>query len=77
MGTLDRTRDAVAGQALGIARAAFDAAVEYAMHRKAFGALIIAHQSIGFKIADMDINIRAARHLAYEANLVLQMRLQM
>ena len=71
MRTLDRTRAAVAGQALGIARAAFDAAVEYAMHRKTFGAPIIDHQSIGFKIADMDMKIRAARHLVYEANTAL------
>lgn len=71
MRTLDRTRAAVAGQALGIARAAFDAAVEYAMHRKTFGAPIIDHQSIGFKIADMDMKIRAARHLTYEANTAL------
>jgi len=71
MRTLDRTRAAVAGQALGIARAAFDAAVEYAMHRKTFGAPIIDHQSIGFKLADMDMKIRAARHLAYEANTAL------
>lgn len=46
-------------------------AVDYAMHRKTFGAPIIDHQPIGFKIADMDMKIRAARHLAYEANTAL------
>jgi len=71
MRTLDRTRAAVAAQALGIARAAFDAAVGYAMTRKTFGVAIIEHQSIGFQIADMDMKIRAARHLVYEANTAL------
>lgn len=71
MRTLDRTRAAVAAQALGIARAAFDAAVGYAMSRETFGVPIIDHQSIGFQIADMDMKIRAARHLAYEANTAL------
>ena len=71
MRTLDRTRAAVAAQALGIARAAFDAAVGYAMSRKTFGVAIIEHQSIGFQIADMDMKIRAARHLVYEANTAL------
>ena len=71
MRTLDRTRAAVAAQALGIARAAFDAAVGYAVSRKTFGVAIIEHQSIGFQIADMDMKIRAARHLVYEANTAL------
>ena len=71
MKTLDRTRAAVAAQALGIARAAFDAAVGYAVSRKTFGVAIIEHQSIGFQIADMDMKIRAARHLVYEANTAL------
>ena len=71
MRTLDRTRAAVAGQALGIARAAFDAALRYATSRKTFGTPIIDHQGIGFQIADMDMKIRAARHLTYEANTAL------
>ncbi len=71
MRTLDRTRAAVAGQALGIARAAFDAALGYAVRRKTFGVALIEHQAIGAQIADMDMKIRAARHLAYEANAAL------
>jgi len=71
MRTLDRTRAAVAGQALGIARAAFEAALDYAVQRKTFGMPLIEHQSIGAQIADMDMKIRAARLLAYEANAAL------
>lgn len=71
MRTLDQTRAAVAAQALGIARAAFDAALDYAVRRRAFGVPLIEHQAVGFEIADMDMKIRAARHLAYEANTAL------
>ncbi len=71
MMTLNHTRPAVAAQALGIARAARDAALNYARERKSFGRPLIAHQAIGFMLADMEMNIRAARHLVYEANVLL------
>ena len=71
MMTLNHTRPAVAAQALGIARAAFDAALAYARTRTSFGQPLIEHQSIGFMLADMHMRIRAARHLVYEANFLL------
>ena len=71
MMTLNHTRPAVAAQALGIARAAQDAALAYARERKSFGQPLIEHQAIGFMLADMEMKIRAARHLVYEANVLL------
>ncbi len=71
MMTLSHTRPAVAAQALGIARAARDAALAYARERKSMRQALIEHQAIGFMLADMEMKIRAARHLVYEANLLL------
>ncbi len=71
MMTLNHTRPAVAAQALGIARAARDAALAYARERKSMGQALIDHQAIGFMFADMEMKIRAARHLVYEANVLL------
>ncbi len=71
MATFNRTRPAVAAQALGIARAAFDASLDYARNRTSFGKPLIEHQAIGFMLADMEMQIRAARHLVYEANVVI------
>ena len=71
MMTLKHTRPAVAAQALGIARAAYDAALEHARTRRTFGRPLIEHQAVGFMLADMHMRIRAARHLVYEANLLL------
>ena len=71
MMTLNHTRPAVAAQALGIARAARDAALAYARERKSMGQALIEHQAIGFMLADMEMKIRAARHLVYEANILL------
>ncbi len=71
MMTLNHTRPAVAAQALGIARAAYDAALLRARTRTTFGQPLIDHQAVGFMLADMHMRIRAARHLVYEANLLL------
>ena len=71
MMTLNHTRPAVAAQALGIARAAYDAALDHARTRRSFGQPLIDHQAIGFMLADMHMRIRAARHLVYEANFLL------
>lgn len=67
MSTLDCGRIGIAAQALGIARAAFEASAEYACDRKAFGKRIIDHQAVGFMLADMDVEIDAARMLTYRA----------
>jgi butyryl-CoA dehydrogenase len=65
MKTFDHARPGVAAQAIGIAQAAFDAAVEYAMERKQFGQPIFSFQAIQHMLADMAIKIEAARALTY------------
>jgi butyryl-CoA dehydrogenase len=67
MATLDGGRIGIAAQAIGIARAAYEAAVEYSKERKSFGVPISKHQAIQFKIADMAVEIDAARLLVYRA----------
>ena len=63
MMTLDRTRPGVAAMAVGIARAAFEFATDYARERVQFGVPIAMHQAIQFMIADMATAIEAARLL--------------
>src|SRR6476619_413313 len=67
MSTFEATRPTVGAQALGIARAAYEFALDYAKERKAFGRPIIMHQAIGFKLADMAMEIDAARLLVWRA----------
>jgi butyryl-CoA dehydrogenase len=67
MATLDCGRIGIAAQALGIARAAFEAAATYACERKTFGKRVIDHQAIAFMLADMDVEIEAARLLTWRA----------
>jgi butyryl-CoA dehydrogenase len=67
MGTLDGGRIGIAGQALGIAVAAFEEAVAYAKERKAFGQPITQFQAIQFMLADMATEIDAARLLVLRA----------
>jgi alkylation response protein AidB-like acyl-CoA dehydrogenase len=64
---VDASRVAVAALAVGVARAAFDYARDYAKERKAFGAFIAQKQAIAFKLADMAIEIDAMRLLVWEA----------
>ncbi|HEY1298083.1 MAG TPA: acyl-CoA dehydrogenase family protein [Chloroflexota bacterium] len=65
--TLERTRPGVGAGALGIARAAHEYALEYALQRKTFGKPIAGHQAIAFKLADMATEIEAARLLIWKA----------
>ncbi|MCK6569521.1 acyl-CoA dehydrogenase [Myxococcota bacterium] len=67
MATLDGGRIGIAAQALGIARAAYEAAGRYALERKAFGAPIANLQAIQFKLADMATRLEAARLLTLQA----------
>jgi len=67
MGNLDVGRIGIAAQALGIAEAAFEAAVAYAKERQQFGRSIATQQGIGFKLADMATAIEAAKLLIYRA----------
>lgn len=67
MKTLDGGRISIGALALGIAQGAFDRAVAYARSRKQFGAPIGSFQAIANRIADMETEITAARHLVYHA----------
>ena len=67
MKTFEATRPAVGAQALGIARAAYEIALDYAKERVAFGKPIIMNQAIAFKLANMATQIDAARLLIWRA----------
>ena len=67
MAVLNGGRIGIASQALGIASGAYELSLKYAKERKAFGTEIINHQAIAFKLADMHVNIMAARMLCYKA----------
>ncbi len=67
MATLDGGRIGIASQALGIARAALDVSVAYAKERKSFGVPIAQHQAIQFMLADMAVELDAARLLTWRA----------
>ena len=68
MATFEKTRPAVGAQAVGIARAAYEYALEYAKERKQFGRAIIENQAIAFKLAQMRMNTDAARLLVWNAS---------
>ena len=67
MRTLDHTRITIAAQALGLAQGAFEAATAYAKERKQFGKPIFDFQAVQFMLADMAMQIEAARGLTYQA----------
>ena len=67
MKTFESTRPAVGAQAVGIARAAYEYALEYAKERVQFGRPIIQNQSIAFMLADMLTEIDASRLLVHRA----------
>ena len=68
LGAFEQTRPMVAAQALGIARAALEYAVEYATKREAFGGPIIDKQGISFPLADLAADLDAARLLTWRAS---------
>ncbi len=67
LSNLEGGRIGVGSQALGLARAAYEAALTYAKERVTFGKPIIKHQAIGFRLADMATQIEAARLLLHHA----------
>ena len=67
MKTLSGGRIGIAAQALGIASGAYELALKYSKERKAFGTEICNHQAIAFKLADMYVDIEAARHMVMKA----------
>jgi butyryl-CoA dehydrogenase len=64
---LEGGRIGIASQAVGMARAAFDAALAYSKERQSFGQPIFKHQAVLFKLADMATQIEAARQLIHHA----------
>ena len=67
MKTLSGGRIGIAAQALGIAQGAYELSLAYSKERKAFGKEIHKHQAIGFKLAEMAMEIEAARLLVYKS----------
>ena len=66
--TFEMTRPTVAAQAVGIARAALEYATDYAKQRSTFGRPIIEHQGVAFQLADMAMEVEAARLLTWRAS---------
>ena len=67
LANLEAGRIGIAAQSVGMARAAYEAALKYAQEREAFGKLIIEHQAVNFRLADMATRIEAARQLVLHA----------
>ena len=67
MEILDAGRIGIGAMALGLAEGAYEKALDYARERKTFGKPIGAHQGVAFLLADMKVEIEAARHLLYHA----------
>ncbi len=63
LSSLEGGRIGIAAQSVGMARAAFEAALRYAKERESFGAPIFTHQAVNFRLADMATQIEAARQL--------------
>lgn len=67
LSNLEGGRIGIAAQAVGMARAALDAALTYAHERESFGKRIIDHQAVAFRLADMATQVEAARQLLHHA----------
>ena len=67
LSNLEAGRIGIASQAVGMARAAFEAAVKYAKERETFGTAIINHQAVSFRLADMATQLDAARLMVWRA----------
>ena len=67
LSALELGRINVAARSVGVAQAAFDAAMRYAQQRETFGRPIYEHQAIQFKLADMATKLQAARLMTYDA----------
>jgi alkylation response protein AidB-like acyl-CoA dehydrogenase len=67
LSNLEAGRIGIAAQCVGMAQGAVDIAVGYAKERKSMGKLIIEHQAVGFRLADLAAKLEAARHLVLHA----------
>ena len=67
LGGLEGGRIGIAAQSVGMARSAFECAVDYAKQRESFGQSIFSHQAVGFRLAECATKIEAARQLIWHA----------
>ncbi len=67
LSNLETGRIGIAAQSVGMARAAFEAAVDYARQRRSFGVPLVEHQAVSFRLADMATRLDAARLLVWRA----------
>jgi butyryl-CoA dehydrogenase len=67
LANLEGGRIGIAAQSIGMARAAYEVALQYAQERKSFGTAIINHQAVAFRLAEMATQIEAARQLMLHA----------
>ncbi|WP_314323136.1 acyl-CoA dehydrogenase family protein [Comamonas aquatica] len=67
LSALEGGRIGIAAQSVGMARAAFECALQYAKERESFGQPIFSHQAVGFRLADCATQIEAARQLIWHA----------
>jgi acyl-CoA dehydrogenase len=67
MGAFDKSRPVVASASVGLARAAYEHARQYSVERKTFGKPIFKHQAVSFMVAEMAMNIEAARQLVWKS----------
>jgi alkylation response protein AidB-like acyl-CoA dehydrogenase len=67
LANLEGGRITIGAQAVGMARAAFEAALDYARSRKQFGKPIIEHQAVAFRLADMATKIEVAEQMVLHA----------
>ena len=70
LSNLEAGRIGIAAQSIGMARAAFEAAIRYAKERVTFGVAIIDHQAVNFKLADMNTLLDAARLMVWRAAML-------
>ena len=67
LSALELGRINIAARAVGVAQAAFEAAMAYAQHRETFGRPIFEHQAVQFRLAEMATKLQAARLMTYDA----------
>ena len=67
LSNLEAGRIGIGAQSVGMARAALDIAINYARERKSFGKIIIEHQAVGFRLADLSARLKAAEQLVLHA----------
>jgi alkylation response protein AidB-like acyl-CoA dehydrogenase len=70
LSNLEAGRIGIAAQSVGMARASFEAAVRYAKERETFGKLLVEHQAVNFRLADMATQLDSARLMVWRAAML-------